>query len=399
MTERNTQPPSHNKGRSAQNTEQQLSIKQLTHKYNALVAYCNTLKQDNTDLREEVEEFNQKLIECEKELRDSRDREHAILSLLEQMRCEEQRIPLFQARNAIASRFSAQYADLLTRLHLEDEQEQAKQDISALNVWLATRNQFVTKFIGYYTRKRDRVLVIPEYPVLKQLLSIGLLPDIIITGAYDFGLDDPNHTAFSRFLDQVFQHTQEPLEPQEFFIITLSSSIPAQPCMMNTHGHHYARHEFISKFRGLQITISEVRFFLEMRRCQKDIMAAEITCSIHSMGDVARIMMQIQQHHHTGLLIVLSSDTPTDVRWAFQLFFLHGKLVKTEHTLESSVLFFDEVEERPIEKMFTLSSFNSKYRLNTPAQLYFFTLHQHAILRELLRQENSSSSALYADEE
>ena len=73
--------------------------------------------------------------------------------------------------------------------------------------------------------------------------------------------------------------------------------------------------------------------------------------------------------------------------------------MKTEHTLESSVLFFDEIEERPIEKMFTLSSFNSKYRLNTPAQLHFFRLHQHAVLRELLRQESASSSALYADEE
>lgn len=396
MAEYDSQFPPHHQGKHVQNTEQRLSIKQLVRKYNTLVAYYSRLKQDNAELRAEVEEFNQKLIEREKELRDSRSREHALLSLLEQIRCEEQRMPLFQARHAITSRFARQYADLLAHLRLEQETEQIKQDLTALNVWLATRNQFVAKFIGDYTRKRDRVLVIPEYSLLKQLLSIGMLPDIIITGAYDFGLDDPNHTAFSHFLDQIFEQAQDQLEPQEFFIITLSSSVPAQPSLVIKHGHHYTRHEFISKFRGLQVTISEVRFFLEMRRCQKDIMAAESTGTIYSMGDVARTMMNIQQRQQTGVLVVLSNDTPTDVRWAFQLFFLRGKLVKTEHTLESVVLFFDEVEEKPIEKMFTLSSFNNKYRLNMPTQLYFFPLYQDAVFRELLRQDNST---LYPEEE
>ncbi len=159
MAEYDSQFPPHHQGKHVQNTEQRLSIKQLVRKYNTLVAYYSRLKQDNAELRAEVEEFNQKLIEREKELRDSRSREHALLSLLEQIRCEEQRMPLFQARHAITSRFARQYADLLAHLRLEQETEQIKQDLTALNVWLATRNQFVAKFIGDYTRKRDRVLM------------------------------------------------------------------------------------------------------------------------------------------------------------------------------------------------------------------------------------------------
>ena len=398
MIERDTHSPSDMRSRHTQNTEQELSIKQLVHKYNALVAYCHTLKKEHAELREEIEEFNQRLIEREKELRQSTHRESALLSVLKQIRQEKQRVPEFQARHSITSQLAGAYHDILAHLHVDQEQESPTQDIPALNVWLATRNQFVNKFIGSYTRKRDRVLVIPEYELLKQLLSIGMMPDIIITGAYDFGLDDPEHTAFSRFLEQVFQEVQAPLDPQEFFIITLSSTIPARPSMITQHANYQARHEFISKFRGLQVTISEVRFFLEKRRCQKDIMAAEIELSIRSMGDVARIMMEIQQRHKTGLLVVLSHDSPVDVRWSFQLFFLRGKLVKTEHTLESSVLFFDDVEEKPIEKIFTLSSYDSKYLLNKPSHLYFFPLHQYTILRELLQQKSSSSS-LYADED
>lgn len=399
MTERDPHAPSEKRGRHSQHKEHELSTKQLVQKYNALVAYCNTLKKEQTELREEIEEFNQRLIEREKELCRYKQRDQSLLAVLKQIQQEEQRVPIFQARHSVHSRLSKAYHDILAHLELESERESPIQDILALNVWLATRNQFVNKFIGHYTRKRERVLVIPEYDLLKQLLAIGMLPDIIITGAYDFGLDDPEHIAFSRFLDQLFQRMPEPLEPHEFFIITLSSSIPAQPSLITQHANHQARHEFISKFRGLQVTISEVRFFLEMRRCQKDIMAAERDLSIQSMGDVARAMMEIQQQQKTGLLVVLSHDSPTDVRWSFQLFFLRGNLVKTEHTLESSVLFFDEVEEKPVEKIFTLSSYDDKYQLNKPAHLYFFPLHRYTILRELLHQESSSSPSFYADEE
>lgn len=400
MTERDKHSSSHKRDRHTQNKEQEFSMKQLVQKYNTLVAYCNKLKKEHTELREEIEEFNQRLIDREKELQYYRHQERVLLSLLQQIRQEELRVPVFQARNSIQTRFSKAYHDVFAHLQMEPERANATQDILALNIWLATHNQFVNKFIGHYTRKRDRVLVIPEYELLKQLLSLGMLPDIIITGAYDFGLDDPEHTDFSRFLDQSFQETPAPLDLQEFFIITLSSTIPAQPSLITHHANYQVRHEFISKFRGLQVTISEVRFFLEMRRCQKDIMAAEIEMSIQSMGAVARLMMEIQQQQKTGLLVVLSHDSPTDVRWSFQLFFLRGKLVKTEHTLESSVLFFDEIEEKPIEKMFTLSSYDSKYLLNKPSHLYFFALHQHTILRELLNEiEDSSSPSLLADED
>ena len=396
MVEPENQSLPGNGARKIQRQETQKTIKQLIHKYNSLLERYTTIKEENAQLREEIEYFNKKLIEREREVEHLERQVTSLFSILEQLQSEENRLPAFQIRSVIKETCSQQHKELATYLECDQEENLPNQALLSLNVWLVTRNRFVDKIVGHYTRKRDRVLVIQDYELLKRLISIGMLPDIIITGAYDFALDDPTHTTFFKFLDQVFAHSKAPLYPREFFIITLSSTVPAQPSITTRHHNHVVRHEFISKFRGLQVTISEVRFFLEMRRCRGDFMEAESVMAIRSMSDVARIMMDIQQQKKTGMLAVLSSEEPTNVRWAFQLFFLRGKLVKTEHTLESSVLFFDEVEEKPIEKIFTLSTIDAKHQLNKPDQLFFFPLYQHTILHELHQKEPSPPS-LYAD--
>ena len=101
------------------------------------------------------------------------------------------------------------------------------------------------------------------------------------------------------------------------------------------------------------------------------------------MGEVTRMMTNLQQQHKTGLLMVLSEEVPPNIRWAFQLFYLHGKLVKTEHTLESSALITADGKIKPLEKEFIFSAFDSQYTLNTPQQLFFFPLYENVVIQEM----------------
>lgn len=101
------------------------------------------------------------------------------------------------------------------------------------------------------------------------------------------------------------------------------------------------------------------------------------------MGEVTHLMTDLQQQRKTGLLLVLSDETPPHIRWAFQLFYLHGKLVKTEHTLESSALITTEGDIQPLEKEFIFSAFDAQYTLNKPQQLFFFPLYEQVVRREM----------------
>ncbi len=358
----------------------------IERKYRALLDRFKATQQENDQLREEIESFNSKLIERERELDHVKEQMEEMVSLLQQMHQEDARLPVFQARTSVQERERRENAAIAQRLKLENAGDAAPQELSALNIWLATHNRFVDKILGQYLRQRDHLICIPNYGNVKQMLKMGMLPDIIITGAYDFGLDDPRHLAFFQFLDEALARPNKPIPPHEFYVLTLSSSVADDTCVMTQHQRHTVRHEFISKFRGLQVTISEVRYFLEMRRCRKDMMQAELMTNIRTMGDVARMIMEIQQQQKTGLLDVLSDDNPAQARWAFQLFFLQGKLLKTEHTLESAVMFPNTNDDKPLEKIFTLTSLESTHKLNPPRNLFFFALTQHAVFREIRNQ-------------
>lgn len=358
----------------------------IERKYNVLLARFKAMQQENDQLREEIESFNSKLIEREHELDHVKDQMGEMLSLLQQMHQEDMRLPIFQARTAIQERERQENEAIAERLKLGDIRETAPQELLALNIWLATHNRFMDKILGAYLRQRDHLLCIPNYDSVKQMLTMGMLPDIIITGAYDFGLDDPRHLAFFQFLDDTLGRSEKQIPPHEFYVLTLSSSVAEDASIVTQHAHHTVRHEFISKFRGLQVTISEVRYFLEMRRCRKDMMRAELMTNVRTMGDAARMIIEIQGQQKTGLLNVLSDDNPAQARWAFQLFFLQGKLLKTEHSLESSVLFPGTNDDKPLEKIFTLTSLESTHKLNPPRHLFFFALTRNAVLREIRNQ-------------
>ena len=358
----------------------QLALRQLKQKYNALVGRYRALEEENTQLREEIEQFNQKLIARETSLEEMQRRLDGVAAYFRQTLSEEARLPHLHAAAAVRQRYVQELADLAARAALPLGEVVPEQDLFPLNVWLATKNRFVDKVIGHYVRQRDRVLVIEDYALVKQLIATGMLPDIIITGAYDFGIDDPTHLDFFTFLDQLFGTSAH--APHDFFVITLSSTIPVESHCLTTP-RHVVRHEVISKFRGLQVTISEARYFLEMRRCRHDIMTPEMSLTVRSMGDVARLMLELQQQARTGVLVIFSDASPTNIRWAFLLFFMRGKLIKTEHTLESSVLFPTVADAEPLQKIFTLASLEEKYELNPPQQVYFFPLAIHALLREI----------------
>ncbi|GAK54523.1 hypothetical protein U14_05810 [Candidatus Moduliflexus flocculans] len=360
--------------------------KEIEQKYRLLLARYKAMQQENDQLREEIESFNSKLIEREHELDHVKEQMEEMLSLLQQMHQEDMRLPVFQARSSVQNRERQENEHVAKRLKLDDISETAPQELLALNIWLATHNRFMDKILGHYLRQRDHVLCIPNYNNVKEMLKMGMLPDIIITGAYDFGLDDPRHLAFFQFLDETLGHSKKQIPPHEFYVLTLSSSVAEDASIVTQHDRHTVRHEFISKFRGLQVTISEVRYFLEMRRCRKDMMQAELMTNIRTMGDVARIIMEIQEQQKTGLLDVLSDDNATQTRWTFQLFFLQGKLLKTEHSLESSVVFPGINDDKPLEKIFTLTSLESTHKLNPPRHLFFFALTRNAVLREIRNQ-------------
>ena len=359
----------------------------LERRYRALLSRYKTMQQENNQLREEIETFNSKLIEREHALSRVKGQIEEMLSLFQQIQQEDIRLPIFQARSAVRERMGQEFAPVAQELRLERSPEQPPQELLSLNIWLCTRNRFVDKILGHYLRQRDHLLIVPNYEMVKQLIEIDMLPDVLITGAYDFGLDDPNHAAFFQFLDVTFNRKEPSSASHEFYVITLSSTTPDQSSVITQHQQQIVRHEFISKLRGLQVTISEVRYFLEMRRCRNDVMQAELMTDIRSMGDVARMILEIQQRQKTGLLDVLSDDDPAQTRWAFQLFFLRGKLLKTEHTLESSVIFPNGDDDKPLEKIFTLTSLESTYALNPAKRLFFFTLTPQAIMREMRRPD------------
>ncbi len=359
---------------------------------NSLSARENDLQEENASLRKEVERFNSKLIEEEEELERLKQELEDAYFVLRQLNKEDVRLPLFQPRNALYEQRVAQCRSLTEQFHLDPPQEVHRQHSVALNIWLTTQNRFVDRIFGHYIRQRDHVLAIHKYDLVKRLISFGFLPDIIITGAYDFGLDDPTHQAFFEFLDQVFNQEQQEDVKHELFIITLSSTVPAQSSVVSQFRNYSIRHEFVSKFRGLQVTVSEVRFFLEMRRCRQDIMAAELFRKIEFLEEVDLAVLEIQADNRTGLVVVLSDEEPKDVRWAFQLFFLEGRLVKAEHTLESLMFFPNNNEASLLEQIVGLSSRDSQYQLNPPRQLFFFPLHQSAVLHEIRQEQFSTQS-------
>lgn len=358
---------------------------------NSILAREQQLQEENASLREEVERFNTKLIEREEEVDRLKQELEDVYSVLRQLNQEDARLPLLQPRCALSEQRAAQYRSLAAELQLTPPREDPRQHIVALNIWLATQNRFVDRIFGHYMRQRDHVLAVHQYDLVKRLISFGFLPDIIMTGAYDFGLDDPTHQAFFEFLDEVFSQEQQEGLTHELYIITLSSTVPAQSSVVSRFKNYSVRHEFVSKFRGLQVTVSEVRFFLEMRRCRQDIMAAEFFREIEFLEEVDLAVLEIQADNRSGLIVVLSAEEAQDVRWAFQLFFLDGRLVKAEHTLESLMFFPNNNEASLLEQIVGLSSRDSQHQLNPPRHLYFFPLHQSAILHEL-RQEQFSSS-------
>jgi hypothetical protein len=386
------QPARGTKGKRMSEKESQKAHKQLEQEYQVLSIRYKRLQEQNTHLRDELEEFTQELNQRDRAITRLKECVADWSSLLQQIQREELRLPSLHPRVSTTRRIFQQQCQSEESLPSLAEPDMSEQDMLPLNVWLVTTDRFLKQVIGHYVREHDRVLIIEKYEFLKQLVSIGLLPDIIITGTYDLGIDDPSHTTFFRFLERMFEDIQDDLLPQEFFVLTLTSTVPEQSTMTATLNEHQIRHEFVSKLRGLQITLSEVRFFLEMRRCRPDIMKAETSMNIHSMGEVTRKVMELQQQQKTGGLIVLSEDSSAGVRWVFYLFFLEGKLVKTEHTLESSITLPPQVEDEFGEQIFTLPSFDSQHKLSGPEQLYFFPLSSFTVLREMQRDSPSSLS-------
>lgn len=368
---------------AAQLHKAQENLKQFIPKYHRLLEAEKRLREENRYLREEIEDFNRNLVKREQELDHLQAYFSEFLTLLHQIHREERRCPNLHARPHIRRHFLRHPADASSRETAEPPYTGMQQTLLPLNIWLVSQNHFTEQIISFYTRRRERLLVIENSKLVRQLLEAGFLPDIIITGAYDFGLDDPFQQSFIEFLDRIVHELQEKSGLAECFVITLSASIPAQseiglPYQGATH-----RHKYISKLHGLQVTISEVRFFLELRRCQQDIMEAECHSMITSMAEATQEMMALQNQEKTGLLVILSDEAPPDIRWAFQLFYHQGKLVKTEHTLESSVLITDDGKLELLEKDFIFTSFDSQYQLNAPQQFFFFPLYEHTVLQEM----------------
>ena len=368
---------------AAQLHKAQQNLKQFIPKYRRLVEAEKRLREENQELRSEIERFNRRLITREHELEQLQGYFSEFLALLHQIHREERRSPNLHARPHIRHHFLRHPANTSFREAGEPQYEVPQQTLLPLNIWLVSQNRFTEQIISFYTRRRERLLIIENAKLVRQLLEADFFPDIIITGAYDFGLDDPFQQSFSGFLEQIIRDMQAEAGLADCFVITLSASIPVQsetglPYQGATH-----RHKYISKLHGLQVTISEVRFFLELRRCQHDIMEAERFHPISSMREAAQMMTELQNQNKTGLLVVLSDEDPPDIRWAFQLFYLRGKLVKTEHTLESSALITDDGTIEPLEKDFIFTSFDSQYTLNAPQQLFFFPLYEQTVIREI----------------
>ena len=289
MPDSEQNPPNHTLQYDLVQKAQQ-KLEQFIPKYQRLVENEKKLRKDNQQLREEIEHFNRELIQREKELEFLQHHTSDLLALLRQIKREEQRSPALHPRPPIRQQFLQQNFESLERKASKQKPLVAAQDFLPLNIWLVSRNRFVEQIVSYYTRRRERLLIIENYELVTRLIDIGIFPDIIITGAYDFGLDDPFHQSFFDFLEHHFYDSSSDFGLHEIFIITLSASIPAQSNITKTYEDYHIKHKYISKLHGLQITISELRFFLEIRRCQPDIMEAEITRTIYSMEEVTHAM-------------------------------------------------------------------------------------------------------------
>lgn len=366
---------------AAQLQKAQQNLKQFIPKYRRLVDLEKRLRQENHQLRSEIEHFNQELVVREQELDDVTSQMDEFRALLQRIHQEAHRSPALHARTFVRQQLLQAYYDGLPTPY-----QVPCQDILPLNIWLVSSNRFIEQVISYYARKRERLLIIEQGFFVQKLLEVGIYPDIILTGAYDFGLDDPFQHSFSAVLTELSHQAPEEIGLQACFIITLSASIPTRTRPGDLFPHHHARHKYISKLHGLRVTISEVRFFLELRRCQQDIMEAERHETIASLNQVTPIMADAQQHHKTGVLTVLSREEPPNIRWALQCFFLRGKLVKAEHTLETSPVITSEGQLEILQDEFRLPSIDAQYTANPPEHLFFFPLYEHTVLQEMHEQ-------------
>lgn len=363
---------------AAQLHKAQQNLKQFIPKYRRLVDLEKRLRLENRQLRSEIEHFNQSLINREQAYDTLELHTLEFRNLLQRIHQEERRSPALHARPAVRRQFFQALQDGQELLP-----ETRCQDILPLNIWLVSSNRFIEQVISYYARERERLLIIEHGAFVRNLLEVGVYPDIILTGAYDFGLDDPFQQSFAAMLDELSRKAPEETALQVCFIITLSASIPAHANPDEFFLARETRHKYISKLHGLRVTISEIRFFLELRRCQHDIMDAEQHLMITSLNDVTPVMTAVQQQGKTGVLTVLSREEPPNIRWALQCFFLRGKLVKTEHTLETTAILTPEGRLEIFQDEFPVPSIDAEYVVNPPEQLFFFLLYEHTILREM----------------
>ena len=364
---------------AAQLHKAQQNLKQFIPKYRRLVDLEKRVRLENRQLRSEIEHFNQSLVKREQE-RDALEFQNTeFRSLLQRIHQEDRRSPALHARPNVRRRF----------FHPQDAAGQSPapgapcQDILPLNIWLVSSNRFIEQVISYYARTRERLLIIEHGMFVRKLLEVGVYPDIILTGAYDFGLDDPFQQSFSAMLDELSQQSPEEAGLQACFIITLSASIPDQTGPDELFPFNQTRHKYISKLHGLRVTISEVRFFLELRRCQQDIMEAELHLTIDSLNDATPVMTDVQTQKKTGVLTILSDEAPPNIRWALQCFFLHGTLVKTEHTLEAAAILTPEGGLEVLQDEFPIPAIDEHYTVNPPEHLFFFSLYEHTVLQEM----------------
>jgi hypothetical protein len=375
----------------------QQKLEQFLPKYKRLVEREKQVRAENQQLREEIEYFNRELIAREQEIELLHEETAALFEILHQMQQEYFRRPDFHARPPARQRVLLPDAASAETEPVARHPAVAEQDVLPLNIWLVSRDRFVEEIVSHYTHQRERLLIIENHHLVKRVIESGLFPDIIITGAYDFGLDDPFHQSLLQFLETCCRKAQTNFDAHQCLVLTLSSNAPPQPESLPQEPlYQYVRNEYISKFRGLQIASSEVRFFIELRRYQPDIMTADFQREIVTMKAAPSVMLDIQIHKQTGVLVIFSDDAPTSVRWAFFLWYLEGQLVKTTHTLESVESPADDVEAlaehvptevvRPaglFDQAFTLDELDEQYQLNTPRMMAFFRLYPHTVQRKV----------------
>lgn len=365
---------------AAQLHKAQQNLKQFIPKYHRLVEVEKRLRQENRQLRSEIEEFNQSLVSRERECHDLKYHLREFQTLVQHILQEERRSPALHARPGIRRQLAASDSD---KRFLDVGA--ARQDILPLNIWLVSSNRFIEQVIGYYARQRERLVIIEQGQFVRKLLEVGLYPDIILTGAYDFGLDDPFQQSFAALLDEIAQNAPREAALHACFIITLSASSPATSGPGQGSPFHDARHKYISKLHGLRVTISEVRFFLELRRCQPDILEPEQHLPITALHEATPLVAEVLAREKTGVVTVLSTEAPPNIRWALQCFFLRGQLVKTDHTLESPVIVSPSGELEILQDDIPMPQIDAEYVANPPEQAFFFPLYEHTV-RHVMQQ-------------